>query len=495
MKHVVFFAVFSLACSDTTPLANHDTMPMVVDMGSDGATTDLSEGTTPSGLIGLIVNGSTGEPLAGATIQLQTCAECEPMETTSWQDKTNAGSFSFSEQPEPTNDALAVGLRVSAAGYEERIFYFKPKYQDGIANLGSLRLYPEGSADSDSDGLMDEEEEAVGLDPQNGDTDKDGIPDGYEVNGYKWVDYQDLGCDPKMRDLLVEVDYHHYEEDGVTKSAMFSEALITKAKQFFAALPIDTPLPSGAKTTGIAIHFVHDTPLPKSHQCYHSASSVSGDKSDANPLFKETFHKATICIGAGSGYRGHSPISGRSLKFFSPNTDQDPENNWQEKAQFLRLAVFTHELGHSLGLTHGGNQNLNFKPNYTGLMNYAYDSTYNGKPQTLEGTEVHFSDGTFPSLDEAALIEVAPFPGYSLEELSFLSYFQSPYIQGKGFPIELCPAGNGEVCVDWNKDGIYQDESYQLKLTDGTSFVVLADHNDFKAIGKKMARALVSDPN
>jgi len=36
--------------------------------------------------------------------------------------------------------------------------------------------------------------------------------------------------------------------------------------------------------------------------------------------------------------------------------------------------VMMHELGHSLGLRHGGNENTHCKPNYISVMNYAYDA-------------------------------------------------------------------------------------------------------------------------
>src|SRR4029078_5511463 len=32
-----------------------------------------------------------------------------------------------------------------------------------------------------------------------------------------------------------------------------------------------------------------------------------------------------------------------------------------------------HELGHSLGLGHGGSDGVNYKPNYLSVMNYAFD--------------------------------------------------------------------------------------------------------------------------
>ena len=40
-----------------------------------------------------------------------------------------------------------------------------------------------------------------------------------------------------------------------------------------------------------------------------------------------------------------------------------------------KALVFMHELGHNLGLDHGGDEDLNFKPNYISIMNYAFGAT------------------------------------------------------------------------------------------------------------------------
>ena len=39
-----------------------------------------------------------------------------------------------------------------------------------------------------------------------------------------------------------------------------------------------------------------------------------------------------------------------------------------------QAAAIMHELGHNLGLRHGGDENLNYKPNYTSVMNYLYQN-------------------------------------------------------------------------------------------------------------------------
>ena len=62
--------------------------------------------------------------------------------------------------------------------------------------------------------------------------------------------------------------------------------------------------------------------------------------------------------------------------------------------------TFMHELGHNLGLNHGGNEPLNFKPNYISVMNYMFqlDLWYLRRP-------LDFSEGKRDPLFEANLDE------------------------------------------------------------------------------------------
>ena len=39
-----------------------------------------------------------------------------------------------------------------------------------------------------------------------------------------------------------------------------------------------------------------------------------------------------------------------------------------------KIGTFAHELGHNLGLTHGGSDNTNFKPNHLSIMNYFFQT-------------------------------------------------------------------------------------------------------------------------
>lgn len=69
--------------------------------------------------------------------------------------------------------------------------------------------------------------------------------------------------------------------------------------------------------------------------------------------------------------------------------------------------TIAHELGHNLGLRHGGSTNCNGKPNYNSIMNYRY--SFSGVDEGCDGTVVggpaDFSRGLRIPLDETRLDE------------------------------------------------------------------------------------------
>ena len=69
----------------------------------------------------------------------------------------------------------------------------------------------------------------------------------------------------------------------------------------------------------------------------------------------------------------------------------------------LQTVGFMHELGHTLGLRHGGGDNINYKPNYLSVMSYSFSTT--GLPPTLR---MDYSSQQLIQLDEANLNEATP---------------------------------------------------------------------------------------
>lgn len=68
-------------------------------------------------------------------------------------------------------------------------------------------------------------------------------------------------------------------------------------------------------------------------------------------------------------------------------------------------STFMHELGHTLGLDHGGQDEVNCKPNYFSIMNYTFASN-----RLLPNRPLDYSRAASPKLDEQNLLETTPFP-------------------------------------------------------------------------------------
>jgi hypothetical protein len=96
--------------------------------------------------------------------------------------------------------------------------------------------------------------------------------------------------------------------------------------------------------------------------------------------------------------------------------------------------AFMHELGHNLGLGHGGNSGVNFKPNYPSIMNYAntytVDIDFDGG---LDGP-LDYSHGFLPPLNENSLSEAAGVARFASTE-------------GMGWE------GDGADAATWDLDG------------------------------------------
>lgn len=95
---------------------------------------------------------------------------------------------------------------------------------------------------------------------------------------------------------------------------------------------------------------------------------------------------------------------------------------WEDQvgSPFDRAGTFAHELGHNLGLTHGGDQDegqvTTYKPNYASVMTYRYQTRGVGYGLSCYGVagaqcndvpfrNLDYSHGTLPPLNEAALSE------------------------------------------------------------------------------------------
>jgi hypothetical protein len=304
-------------------------------------------------------------------------------------------------------------------------------------------------SDSDGDGLLDSWERH-GLD-ENG----DGVVDNALP---AW------GADPNHKDLFVELDWMTSEacvdaNDGLCLTRWD----IQDMKEAFAAAPLDagsqtlnSPIDSPPNPDGEpGINLWVDTgALTDPFASEDGAGSSTCDDGLDNGGEGYTDDDDPDCL-VSENFGGGNEIATRSLEGLSDDLDENGFADFYElksgvpvgvggnfnplRANVFRYGIsarptadapggqgeiggndfvdFTHtgktimhELGHNLGLDHGGNVDKNCNPNYVSIMNYSYQ----GVPQGEGGTILDYSPPRFdggrgraplPDLDEDNLDE------------------------------------------------------------------------------------------
>lgn len=296
------------------------------------------------------------------------------------------------------------------------------------------------TVDSDSDGIADAVENLLGTNPASQDTDSDGLQDGWELEGYRHTDgriYPEgqlslLGADPRHKDVFVEIDYVVRE---TVDQRMHIDSIL-KAKELFENTAISNP----DGDDGFALHVIHDDPIAERPG---GIGGVCGMR-DYEGFFalhtRRIYHWAITSFGSG----GQAPVGGNVLVFATGEGNP----GMGEFTKFTSYALLVHELGHNLGLRHGGvvgTNQKNCKPNYFSLMNYAYDYSFGCSPYNLDTTQITFSRGNAPSVNLNSLDESAPPIG-----LDLVFGFDSDFLGCNAFDALISP-----YVIDWNQNGTY----------------------------------------
>lgn len=220
------------------------------------------------------------------------------------------------------------------------------------------------------------------------DNDLDGIPDCSERLGstFAGVSLYDLGARENQRDIFIELDYMNSTDEGIIPRR---EAL-QKVVDSFALQDIAIHFDAGDlfdKAEGIN---PDNFDLGGGNQVPFSAGIGMGvpsydKRADLYTIKRENFSFSRMPIfhymlmansqnedgEAGSGGLGEINANDFliSLGNWGLNSDTDADLNMLINYQ---ASTIMHELGHNLGLLHGGYEDKNHKPNYLSTMNYMY---------------------------------------------------------------------------------------------------------------------------
>ena len=298
----------------------------------------------------------------------------------------------------------------------------------------------------------------TGTSPTNNDTDGDGIKDGDEVLGSRGgLDLPALGASPVHKDIFVEVDWYDDNLGCAAHSHRMTSAAVGVATPMFANAAVTNP----DRTTGIRLHIDYGQGAP-----YNGGTLLtSADARITGGLDGEFLTEKAAHFAANREGYFHYVISAHDFTDISAGGlgelggDDFVVAAGCAVTGFNLGAILNHELGHNLGLGHGGDTSCNTKPNYPSIMNYHF--AYPGVDDTCDAVgdgNIDYSYGLNPSINESAIAESAG----------------------------VC----GSPAIDWNGNATIDAATYARNLnaytdeaTDcGGTLTTLTDHNDWGSL-------------
>lgn len=200
----------------------------------------------------------------------------------------------------------------------------------------------------------------------DGDTDGDALKDTWEAYGYDYnndgiidVKLPALGANPFHKDIFVDVDWMA-AAPGETRShkpltGVISRAIDTFAKANYITNPDGKP--------GISLHVELGNEVPHDYDLNPPITEFNAIKATNFQKARDDTHHYTIFAHGYGGDTSSGLAWGNnfivSLGTWGSDDTADAETG-----------TFIHELGHNLGLGHGGFEGTNYKPNYLSIMNY-----------------------------------------------------------------------------------------------------------------------------
>ena len=351
----------------------------------------------------------------------------------------------------------------------------------------SADVCPSGAPDADGDQVCDAAEATYGTDPAKADTDGDALSDHAELFGMlveglnddgspTHLDLPALDADPLRRDVFVEIDYF----PGRTPRKEALDRVIAA----FAAAPLDNPDGSRGITLHLYVDDEIDDPMLAKPQLGQAKDILLQDLLvdvyiDFEPIKLKYASLALMPAFHYAVYANQMVNNKYGGVSFQVNAHDFVLTMGPSPSLEFEAAAFMHELGHNLGLHHGGPfDGENYKPNYLSIMNYSYhDGLLRDGVNTLD-----FSRHPVAAMSEGWVDEIfAMAPGKGTTEADLARYQVNLPIFGLG---TVLLRENASMNLDWNRDGTYAIDTYTYDLNgDGDAHDTFGESkNDWESL-------------
>ncbi|HYD63664.1 MAG TPA: lamin tail domain-containing protein [Noviherbaspirillum sp.] len=341
------------------------------------------------------------------------------------------------------------------------------------------------------------------------DSDRDGIPDSAKLPGgtYAGLDLYAMGARRGRRDLFLEIDYMAGSDEATTPRR---EAL-QKLEQAFAAKGIGMHIDAGnlyaRQFDPAAFHLGGGNAVPLS-PCIELDTSEYGAGARAGcasfQAYKNAnmdvrrrllFHYAlfanSLNLDGSGGPSGISEMSGNdiivSLGGYGFETSTATGKNMLINMQ---ASTLMHELGHNLGLRHGGNEDVNYKPNHYSVMNYMYQfAGLSATPDSARAADRYYLANGYKGLTYCGLVENNPCS----------DQFLMSYSDGSGAlldearlseSVNIGRGSTGGAYADWDNNGVATASVFGRNINplDGYGRTVLRDYDEWGNLQISFAR-------
>lgn len=335
------------------------------------------------------------------------------------------------------------------------------------------------------------------------DLDLDNIPDVAEQPGARYgaLDVHALGARAGQRDLFMEVDYMRSQDMATTPREEALDKVVEAFKRRDIALHLDVGDLYGAKynlgggnnVTWQACTELFPGPDAVEAGCQDLYVVKAAQQS---ALRRNVFHYALFANSrrpdGKAGSSGVAEINGNDLIITLGGWSLDDQSaNRRNMLVNYQASTLMHELGHNLGLQHGGFEgNVNFKPNYLSIMNYAYQLA--GLPQSFASAEA--AQPWLYSTPKANRERYGLFSRCDIGHGPCSADFHMDYSDGGSEMLnenaldERGGIGRGRFDIDWNQNGVIDPAPVKADVTFDTNnagepapayTTYLRDHDDW----------------